>query len=332
MLESQWHGPGIAGLRFIGRRQFRRTLPRRARDEGVVWRPPDLDRQAVGTVAKRGHRLREFARLGNRHDLRVKALLGSLRPECRQIRRYDHAGDYVDTGALEGRNLCGEIVGHRLEAPCIDQLITKLVEHRRKAQFRIAPGIAVGIIRPQRADNLVGVEMAPQPGEGGNHVLKAPEEMVGPLEANRRIALATEEMRLPGRVVGDAGHTIEFGLAGNRIGGVRRRGGGDDVDLVGQDQLLCHGRRAVGVGLTVLDDEFNRVLRPIDHDPIADSRLELFENEAIRFGEDRQWTGLRCDKTDPDGLRFGDGRHRKAADGSQGPCRTRSPQDGAARH
>ena len=67
----------------------------------------------------------------------------------------------------------------------------------------------------------------------------AEEEIEGPLERLFRIALAAEEIGLQRVVVDDARHAIELALVGDRIDSLRRREGGDDMDLVLENQLLC---------------------------------------------------------------------------------------------
>ena len=62
---------------------------------------------------------------------------------------------------LEGVDLGGEVVGQVLVAAGIGELVAELGEHRREADIRVAPGIAVAIIREQAADALVGLELRP---------------------------------------------------------------------------------------------------------------------------------------------------------------------------
>ncbi len=90
-----------------------------------------------------------------------------------------------------------------------------------------------------------------------DHVLEPPEEVIGVLEPFRRIAVAAKEIGLPRAVGGDAGHLVDLGLIGHRVGGVGRRGGDDDVDLVAKDQVGGHFGGAVRVRLAVLRDDLD---------------------------------------------------------------------------
>ena len=81
--------------------------------------------------------------------------------------------------------------------------------------------------------------------------------MVGVFEAGGRIAIAPEEIGLPGAIGGDARHLVDLGLIGHRIDGVRRRGGDDDIDLVAKNQISRHFGGAVRVGLAVLRDDLD---------------------------------------------------------------------------
>ena len=63
---------------------------------------------------------REQQRLADGHDLGMEALLRRLRPERREIGRDHVADDDLGAGALERRNLRGEIVVHHLIAAGID--------------------------------------------------------------------------------------------------------------------------------------------------------------------------------------------------------------------
>ena len=105
------------------------------------------------------------------------------------------------------------------------QLVAGRCQRRRQAALLVAPGVAVGVVGEQAADHLVGRRAVPQREERRDDVLQAPEELIGPVEAFGRIALAAEEIRLPRAVGGDAGHLVDLGLVGHRIGGVGRARG-----------------------------------------------------------------------------------------------------------
>src|SRR5450756_865473 len=138
------------------------------------------------------------------------------------------------------------------KAAGVNELEPALGKRRREPDVGIAPGIAVGVVGKQPTDHLVGRQFVPQRQEGADHVFQTPEEMIGPGEALLRIALAAEEIRLPRTVGGDAGDLVDLGLVGDRIGGVRRRRGDDQVDLVAEDQFRRHLGSAAGVRLAVL--------------------------------------------------------------------------------
>ena len=125
-------------------------------------------------------------------------------------------------------------------------------------------GLAVVVVRPERADHLVGRHLVPGGEIGLGEVGGAEEEMIGPVEALLRIAAAAEEIGLQRRVVGQAGHAGEFRLVGDRIDSFRRGAGGDDVDLFLQDQVLGDFRGAVRIGLAVAQHDFQRMRRAAD--------------------------------------------------------------------
>ncbi|MDT4840122.1 hypothetical protein FQZ97_739340 [compost metagenome] len=274
----------------------------------MVRAPPDFRGQVVPGRAQRLHRGGEQQRLAHRHHLRPEALLARLGPEGGEVRRDHHAGDDLRLGLAERGNLRGEVIGQALEAPRIDQLEALLRQHRREAQLAVAPGVAVAVVGEQPADHLVARQFLPHRGVGADHVLQAPEEVVGPLEALRRIAAAGEEPRLPRRDGGDARHLVDLALVGHRVGGFRGGRHQHQVDAVGEDQLAGHLRRAVGVGLAVLDDDLQAVGLAGDVDAVLQQLADAVDDEAVGGGERRQRAGLRADVADADDLLAGEGR------------------------
>src|SRR5271166_6931409 len=83
--------------------------------------------------------------------------------------------------------------------------------------------------------------------------------MIGACEALLRITVATEEIRLPWAIRGDARHLVDLGLIGDRIGGVRRGRSHNEIDLVTQDQFGRDLRGPRAARLAVLADDFDLV-------------------------------------------------------------------------
>jgi hypothetical protein len=147
MLEAERHGPGLVAGLGVGGAKLGRRLAGQVRREGMVRRPPNLDRDIFAERPERAHRGREFRRLAGRHDLRLEALLGGLRPEAGECRRRQYRGDDLAASRLESRNLRGEVFRERVEAAGIDRLVAALGEHRRHAVTGVAERVAVGIVR-----------------------------------------------------------------------------------------------------------------------------------------------------------------------------------------
>src|SRR5262249_3603861 len=158
-----------------------------------------------------------------------------------------------------------------------------LGQRRRQAKLGIAPGIAVGIVGKQAPHHLVGRAGIPQCQERRDDVLEAPEEVIGPGEAFLGIALAAEEVGLPGAVGGDAGDFVDLGLIGHRIGGVGCAGGDDEIDLVAQDQLGGDLGGAAGVRLGILGNDLDLVGLAAAGDALVEDLLDLIEDVAVRF-------------------------------------------------
>ena len=270
----------------------------------MMRRPPDFAGEPVAAFAQRVDDGGEQQRLADGDDLRLEALLRRLRPEGREVGRDHVAGDDLRAGRLERRNLRGEIVVHELIAAGIDELEPALGKRRREPDVGIAPGIAVGVVGEQPADHLVGRQFVPQRQEGGDHVFQAPEEMIGPGEALLRVALAAEEIRLPRAVGGDAGHLVDLGLVGDRIGGVGRGRGDDQVDLVAEDQFGGDLGSAAGVRLAVLGDDLDLVGLAAVDEPLAQDAAHLLEDEVVGLAEAGERSCFGADMADLDHLRL----------------------------
>ena len=119
--------------------------------------------------------------------------------------------------------------------------------------------------------------------------------MIGPGEALLRIAVAAEEVGLPRAIGGDARHLVDFGLVGDRIGGVGRIGGDDEIDLVAQDQLGGDFRGARAARLAVLADDLHRIGLAAALQPGLQDVVHLIEDEAVGFAEAGERPGLRAD-------------------------------------
>src|SRR6185437_2141297 len=109
------------------------------------------------------------------------------------------ARDDLAFGLLECRDLRAEVGREILVAARIDQRVALLLQRLREADVRIAPSIAVAIVREQAAHLLVLRQRAPHRREHGDDVFEPPEEVIGPLEALIRLAAAREEPGLPRR-------------------------------------------------------------------------------------------------------------------------------------
>ena len=262
--------------------------------------PPDFRRQPDAARTERPDGGREKQRLGDGDDLRLEALLRGLGPERREIWRDEHARHDLDVGSLECRDLRREVVGEKLEPAGIDQLVAGLRQRRREAALLVAEGVAVRVVGEHAADHLVGTRGIPQRRERAENVLQAPEEVIGPVEALRRIALAPEEVRLPRTVRGDARHLVDLGLIRDGVRRVGRRSPDDEVHFVPQDQLCRHFGRARGVGLAVFRDDLHGICAAGDLDTLADQLVDALEHERIGLAERCQRPGARAHVTNFD--------------------------------
>ena len=145
--------------------------------------------------------------------------------------------------------------------------------------------------------------------------------MIGPFESLGRIALAAKEIRLPRRIGGNAGHFIDLALIGHWVDGVRRMRGHHEVNLAGEDQLIRNFGGAIGIGLTVLNDNVNRMGLAANLYACADSFLEFREDEGVGLRKNREWSCRRGHQADLDCAPLSANhrwRHNKG--GSRRPC------------
>ena len=261
-------------------------------------RPPDFGGESVAARAERVDDRREQQRLADGNDLGAEALLRRLRPEGREVGRDHVAGDDLGIDRLERRDLRREVVVHQLIAAGIGEPVAGLCKRRRQAVLRIPPGIAVGVIGEQAAHDFVGRRRIPEREKRPDDVLKSPKEMIGPGEPLGRIALAAEEIRLPGTIGGDAGDLVDLGLIGDRIGGVRRRRRDDEVDLVAEDQLGGDLGGAAAARLAVLADDLHLIGAPAALQPVGENTAHLFQDESVGFTEACERAGPWTDVAD----------------------------------
>ena len=215
---------------------------------------------------------------------------------------------------LERGDLRREIVGQVLVAAGVEQFVAELVERRREAHLFVAPGVAVAVVREQRADYLIRVQLAPHVGEDADHVFEPPEVVIDVIEGlpcgrpTRWVCLLADEPGLPRRERGDARDFLDLALGANGIGGLRRISDQHQVDLVLHDEVFRDLRRTVRIRLTVLENDFDRARRVADLDPALGRLLELTEHELVCGRERRERSGRRADVADLDRFRLRDGR------------------------
>src|SRR5215213_5315637 len=267
--------------------------------------PPDLGRDVLTEGAQGLDRAREQQGLADRGDLRPEPLLGGLLPEGGEVGRDRHTGDDLGVGALELGDLGGEVVGLVLVAARVDDLVAGLLEGGGEALLGVAPGVAVAVVGPQGPDDLVVRDVAPEVGEHLDDVLQPPEEVVGPLERLLGVALAAEEVRLPGGDAGDGGHAVGLGLVGHRVGRLRGAGGQNQVDLGAGDEVAGHGRGPVGVRLAVLDQDLDRMGGAADLQAVLECRADAVQDEGVGLAEAGQGPRLGADVAELDGPALG---------------------------
>ena len=263
----------------------------------------------MAVVAQRCDRDREQDRLADGRDFGVEALLLSLSPEGGEVGRDRYAGYDFAVGAFEGVDLGAEVVAEILVAAGIGEGVALLRQHRREADYRIAPGVAVAVVGIETADRFVGVELAPHVGEDGDDVFQAPEEMIRIIKWLPRawvagVTLLADEVGLPGCHRRDDWDFFGLAGGGDRVGGFRSRGDQHQVNFVFDYELLGDLGGAVGVRLAVFDD---------DAEIAASGLQEAIDDELIGFGKGRERARLRANVAK---LYFGaarDGRGGKAA-------------------
>ncbi len=300
MLEAERLGPLFAGARGVGGRELRRRRTGQGRPERVRRRPPDLGGQPRAAIAQCLDRRREQERLGDRGGLELlcQALLRGLRPEGREIRRRGHAGQDVHPALLELGDLGSEIARARLEQRRLVIAEPAAFDRRPETVLGIAGHDTVGVVDHQAADFFVGAKRVPHVHEHADHVVDAPEEVVGPSEACIRGRAAPEIDDLPGRVGGNARHLVDLALVGHRVHRVAGRGADHQIDLVLEDQLGRDLGGAVRVGLGVPGQDLDRIGPPADLDAAADRSPGIGEHKPVGLTERCQRPGLRADETD----------------------------------
>ncbi len=327
--------PLFPGRRGVCLGKLARRGAGQRRFERMVGAPPHFRREVVPSVAERLDRDWKEQRLADAGGLRAESLLSRLGPERGEVRWDDDARDDLSATVAERCDLRAEIVGEVLIAPGIEQLVPLLLQRRRKAPLRVTPCIAVAVIGEERSHDLVGLELAPHAHEDGNHVLEAPEEMVGPVEPLLGLAASGEEPRLPRRDRRDARRLVELALIGDRIGRLRGRSDQHQVDLAREDEVGRDLGSAVRVGLAVLDQDLDRERARPGLDAVLKRLLHLAEHEGVGFGKGRERSRLRADiaelerRCSPHGRR---GQHRRGGAGGRAlqnlPAR-RCPRAGA---
>ncbi|MNF60731.1 hypothetical protein D3C84_423530 [compost metagenome] len=253
-------------------------------------------------------------------------MLPGLGPERAQVRRDDHAGDDLDVGLFERGNLRGKIIGQALKATRVDQLKALLRQYRRETELLVAPRIAVAVIGEQAADDFVGRHRPPHGAVSTDHIFQAPEKVVSPFETLLRLAATGKEPRLPRRHRGDARDFVDFALVGHRVGGFRGRRHQHQIDLVRENQLARHFRRAVGVGLAVLDDDLQAIGLAGHGDRVLQDLLERLDDVVVGCRKGRQRPGLRADITELDHPLAANGKVERQA----GQCHAAGSHAGTA--
>src|SRR6266702_4963237 len=173
-------------------------------------RPPHFRGEAIAEIAQRFDRSREQERLADGNDLRFETLLARLDQKVLRVRRNHDARHDLRTALLERCDLCGEVLRHGLKTARVLERKTLLREHRRKAELAVAPRVAVAVVRKESTDRLVGLYRLPHTGVDGDHVFKAPEEVIREAKTFLRITLPAEEPRLPRHYGGDARHLVDL--------------------------------------------------------------------------------------------------------------------------
>ena len=191
------------------------------------------------------------------------------------------------------------VVGLRVEAR-VDQLVAGLLERGGKPVFLSAQRSAVRIVRVEGADGLVRRHLCPHVHEDGDDVLEPPEEVVGPLERLRRIALASEEPCLPRTSVTMHGipfasHTSETGfvVSGVLLTSIRSMLSSRIrlcATVAPRFAFDCESRSRISIGYVFLPDP----------EALAEQLLHHVDGVLVRRAEAGERTGQRCDPADLD--------------------------------
>src|SRR5260221_12486193 len=109
---------------LVGVTELFGALPGQSRFKWMAWRPPNLAGEPIRTTAESGDRRREKECLSDRYHFGLKALLGSLIPEGREIRRRNRSSHNFDSRILECLDWGSVIVAEWWETSGIDNIIT----------------------------------------------------------------------------------------------------------------------------------------------------------------------------------------------------------------
>ncbi len=230
----------------------------------------------------------------------MEILLRGLRPERGEVWRQRDADDDLDVLLLELTDDRREVVGQHLEPSGIDDRVTSRRGTGRKACVGVGERVAVGIVRAQEADHLVRLRGIPDLDEDADELLGAPEEVIRPLEPDRRIPATREEVGLPRSECREARHTVGLALVGDRVDHL---GCGDrehHVDAVVENQLARPSRGGVRVRLHVTLDDLDGVRLIPDHQAVGDELVDAGEDVFVRCAEARERTGERRGEPDLD--------------------------------
>src|SRR4029077_496293 len=108
---------------LVGVTELFGALPGQSRFKWMAWRPPNLAGKPIRTTAESSDRIREKQCPSDRDHFGLKALLGGLIPESREIRRGERPGADFHAGVLEGGDLRFVIVAQGLKPSGVDQLV-----------------------------------------------------------------------------------------------------------------------------------------------------------------------------------------------------------------
>ncbi len=298
--EAKGLQPRLAGLRCEVVREHLGGRSRQRTAETVGGRPPDLGAEVVRIRSEVQNRCREQQRLRHRDDLRLEVLLRGLAPEQGKVRRRQHAGQDLHSPGFELAHDGGEIRCTGRYGGLGDQRVTTRGNSLRKDACERP---AIGVIRPQCADLLVGADLRPHPQVNLDHILQTPEEVIGPLERLRRVTAAPGEPRLPRSRRGDARYLVRFALVRNRVDGVQRRPDQYDVHAVDENQVAGRLSRPGLVRLAVPKNDVHRVRPSTNGQTTSVEGTHRLGDILVCDTERGQRSGLRAHIADADGSR-----------------------------